>query len=924
MKLLIYIPAVVTYVGFTYFPGINPDQYNMVKTHLGWINVAVNNGWDWFYMAYYIGYSLAGYYMVWQWGRKSKNIKIKKESYLILFSFLSTMILASLTDIMGNVILSESIPQLAPILMIFPIITIFYAIKKFGFMNPRHVDEDAILMTDQIRVKIINYTANSFLAVGVLNFISQYLLSDRTNLQAVLIFSGFLVSIGVLFQVIQRSVKNKDLKDVLNALVFSIIVPVVTLKFMDHAGVTIWAFPFILLIITLVFEKGFIQIALIVSILLTQIIVWVIKPEIVVKIDGSHHVARLGFLVISIWFILFIKKIYQSKLNENAAQISSQKLITEISSDFVSVNERNMDDKANRALMKAGSFAKSDRMYLYLLDGANENLWQKYGWINQEKTTASCTAEIMNVREFPFIMQYLQSGRTIALSDMTEVEAEIGEELSRLLNSCEKSVIIIPILINNVLFGFFGMDAVQKTKRWHDSQIGFHKIISNIFADAFEKVNQEKEINFMAFYDQLTKLPNRALFEDRVTQAINLSRRTNKILSVIYIDIDAFKYVNDSVGHEGGDDLLVRISEKLSKLIRKSDALSRFGGDEFIIMLNDMNSTNDIVKIINKILNLFDNPFVIHGQEFFVTASAGVAVYPFDGEDAEMLISNADIAMYKAKEQGKKQYLFCTSDMKEDILLKRKLSNSLYRALDRAEFELHYQPQICAKTKKIIGAEALIRWNHPELGLIPPNVFIPLAEQTGLIGPIGEWVLRTACAQCKAWQSLGLPTIRMAVNVSILQFRNPDIVSQIKRAIDDNQLAPEYLELEITESAAVNEATYILTVLDAIKKLGISIAIDDFGTEYSSLSRLTSMPIDRIKMDIQFVRGISKSEKENAIVKGIIGLAHNLGLRVIAEGVETPLQLNFLCEKECDEIQGYYFYHPVRPDDLEKILRQSV
>jgi EAL domain-containing protein (putative c-di-GMP-specific phosphodiesterase class I) len=360
----------------------------------------------------------------------------------------------------------------------------------------------------------------------------------------------------------------------------------------------------------------------------------------------------------------------------------------------------------------------------------------------------------------------------------------------------------------------------------------------------------------------------------------------------------------------------------LSKLLRKSDTVSRFGGDEFLILLNNLNSVDDIAMLTRKILSIFDKPFIIKGQEYFVTASAGVAVYPVDGEEADPLIKNADIAMYKAKERGKNQYLFCTADMKNEILMKMKLTNSLYRALERDEFVLHYQPQVCTKTKKVIAAEALIRWNHPDLGMIPPSVFIPLAEQTGLIGSIGEWVLRTACIQCKLWHTSGLLPIRIAVNVSVIQFRNPDLISQIERILKETQLEPQYLELEITESVAINESEYIIEVLNALKKLGISISIDDFGTEYSSLSRLTSMPIDRIKMDIQFIRSIHKSDKDKAIALGIIGLAHNLGLKVIAEGVETEMQMDFLSQKKCDEIQGFYFYRPVNAEDFEKILRK--
>ncbi len=920
--LLLYIPAGITLLGFTWFPGINPGQYHMVSTSLGWVNVAVNNGWDLFYTVYFVIFSIAGFYLMWRWAQKSKNPRFKKQFYILLFSFALTMILGALIDLLGNLLFSVTIPQLGPLLMVFPFSVIYYTIKKHGLFNPHHITEDTILMTDQLRSKIINYMADAFFIGSLLNFITRYVIYGRENLASSLIFSISLALIGVLFQLIQHKIKNMGLKDILNAVMIAIVVPLITLRFIDFAGLTIWAFPFILLIITLIFGRSIIQTTLTISIILTQIIVWIIKPELSVKIDSIDHIFRIGIFALGIWFSFFVKKVYIAKLNENKAQIDTQKLITEISSDFVSVNESNLYEKMRKTLEKLGFFTMADRAYVYLIDNSRENLICRYFWLRKNNDRAAYDTGIISINSIPAIMRYLQDGNILAPDDIGDMNAEIGVELPRLIDSEEKSFVAMPIIVHDVFYGFFGIDTLSKSKKWHENQLGFFKIILNIFADAFERVNREKEINFMAYYDHLTKLPNRLLFKDRVAQSIHLSMRTNKIVSIIFLDLDAFKSVNDSIGHDGGDKLIIKVSEKLSGLLRKSDAISRFGGDEFLIMLNNLNSTNDIVRIAEKILSVFDKPFILNEQEFFVTASAGVAVYPYDGNDAETLIKNADIAMYKAKEQGKNNYLFCTTDMKDEILQKMTLSNGLYRALERHEFFLHYQPQVNAGTKKIIGAEALIRWNHPENGLIAPGLFIPLAEQTGLIGPIGDWVLRTACLQCRTWQICGLPDIRIAVNVSIIQLRNPGFAYRVKQILEEIHLEPRFLELEITESAAVNESDYIIEVLNGLKKLGISISIDDFGTEYSSLSRLTSMPIDRIKMDMQFVRGISKSEKEKAIAKGIIGLAHNLGLKVVAEGVETELQLNFLCDKECDEIQGFYFYHPVTSEDFERILRE--
>ena len=919
---LLYLPTVIVILGFTYFPSLNPGQYNMVLTQLGWVNVAVNNAWDWFYTAYYVLYSAASLYLFWRWGRESTNPMDKKRSALIIISFLCTMLIGSLTDILGNVIFDVAVPQLAPLLMLFPAIVIYYLIKKHGFLNSRHVDMEANLMSDQIRTKITNYISNTCLFAALLNIVANYLLTENADITRVLIFSVVLILIGVMFQAIQRSVKQNQMKDILNAAVFSLIVPLLIFQHIDTAGTTLWAFPMILLIVTLIYGKEFLQIILFAAILLTQAVVWLIKPEVTITIDSADYVVRIGIFLIAIWFALFAKRIFRSKLQENAEQIRSQKIITEISTEFITVNEQSLDGKVNATLLKLGAFLDTARAYIYLFDNNKEKMTCQYIWHN-EKSAAEDIEKDITTDSFPLFTASIISGNPISLSDISGMSTKLNAELPRLLGSFNKSFAAMPVIINDEVIGFLGIDSNRKTKEWSETQLSFLQIVTNILADTYERTRQDKAITEMAYFDYLTKLPNRILFKDRVAQAINLTERTGKTLAVVFLDLDAFKAVNDTLGHDGGDALIIQTAGMLKNNLRKSDAIARFGGDEFLILLNNLNSPKDIHGIIEKILAAFDEALIVDEQEFYVSASAGIAVYPYDGADPEMLVKNADIAMYKAKESGKNRYMFCTEDMKEEILKKVKLSGNLFQALERHELQLYYQPQVCTHSKEIIGTEALLRWLHPEFGLIPPGVFIPLAEQTGLIGPIGDWVLMTACLQCKTWHLKGLRNIRIAVNVSVLQLRNPGFVYRVGQILDETQLEPKYLELEITESVMVSESEYIIEVLKNLQNLGVSISIDDFGTEYSSLSRLTAMPINRIKLDMQFVHDIGRGEKENAIIQGIIGLAHNLGLRVTAEGVETEQQLEFLTERSSDEIQGFYFYRPVPAEEMEEILRRS-
>ncbi|WP_296621125.1 EAL domain-containing protein [Marivirga sp.] len=434
---------------------------------------------------------------------------------------------------------------------------------------------------------------------------------------------------------------------------------------------------------------------------------------------------------------------------------------------------------------------------------------------------------------------------------------------------------------------------------------------------ALEKIEQ------LAYYDFLTGLPNRVNLVDRMKQAINLAKRIESPIGILFLDLDGFKTINDTHGHFQGDVLLKAVATRLTSLVRESDTVARIGGDEFIIMLQNLKSADHILIVTNKIIGAFRQPFMLNHIEIFVTISIGISVFPADGETYETLIKNADLAMFKAKAKGKNQSVLCTTIMKDIIAENMKLSNDLYRSLERNEFEVYYQPQINLNTKKIVGLEALLHWNHPELGLVSPDKFIHLAEKTKLINPIGKWMLHTVCMQNKAWQKAGLPPIRVAVNLSIIQLQNPEITNQIKEILDETKLLPQYLELEITERIAMQDTDNFVRVLNAFQEIGIYISIDDFGTEYSSLKYLKLLPINRIRIPVPVIQGINGDERDEAITKTIIVLARNMGVDVIAKGVETQKQESYLAQRMCDETQGFYYYKPMPAKEIEVLLRTN-
>ncbi|MEG4425886.1 MULTISPECIES: EAL domain-containing protein [unclassified Microcoleus] len=421
----------------------------------------------------------------------------------------------------------------------------------------------------------------------------------------------------------------------------------------------------------------------------------------------------------------------------------------------------------------------------------------------------------------------------------------------------------------------------------------------------------EAMIRHQASHDPLTGLPNRLLFNERLSLALASAHQNGEMLAVIFLDLDRFKNVNDTLGHPVGDLLLQSVSRRLTNCLRVGDSMARWGGDEFTVLLYNINTPEEATKICQLIIQSLSTPFDFEGLELYIKASLGIALAPYDGEDAETLLKNADAAMYKAKQKGRNNYQFYTQAIGSKVSEDLNLENHLYKALKNSEFVLHYQPQINLNTGKIVGMEALIRWQHPERGLIPPDRFIPLAEETGLICQIDEWVMRTACLQNRAWQLLGLPPMRIAVNLSARQFLQPHTVQTIAEILSETKLNPEYLEIEITESIAMTDVSFTVSVLQQLQDMGINISLDDFGTGYSSLWSLKNFPLNNLKIDKSFVADLVTGSSGATIVKLAIALGQGLNLQVIAEGVETAEQLAFLRSHKCDMGQGYFFSKPI-------------
>jgi diguanylate cyclase (GGDEF)-like protein len=537
-------------------------------------------------------------------------------------------------------------------------------------------------------------------------------------------------------------------------------------------------------------------------------------------------------------------------------------------------------------------------------------------------------------KDYPEYFRALRSGEVLAADDAREDArtCEFNDNYLKPLNIY--SMLDVPIIQDGKVIGVICHEKIGEQKYWKIDEQEFAGSVVNAISlsleikrrrDIQEELKDQKDIlHYQAHHDSLTDLPNRFLFNDRLSQSIKQAQRNNTKIAVLFIDLDHFKSINDSMGHKVGDELLIEVAKRLKKQLRQTDTLARLGGDEFCIVLNEVDNNDVVIGVTQSLLKIMNAPIELVDQSFYVTLSVGVVIYPDDGNTPEELLKHADAAMYQAKDAGRNSYQFYTQAMTEKAFERIAMETSFRKALNREEFIVHYQPQINAVTNKFIGMEALVRWMHPDMGLISPNKFITFAYETGLILPLDRWVMKTAMKQYAKWYQAGLQPGVLALNLSVRQLSNDDCLETIKRLIEETGCQSQWLELEVTEAEIMDDAQKAIQILNKIQELGISLAIDDFGTGFSSLSQLKRLPINKLKIDRSFICDLPHDDEDVVISKTIIALAKNMGLKVIAEGVETAQQRDFLLQNGCHYMQGYYYSKPVLASDIEGQLKIQV
>ena len=916
---LLYLPGLLTIFIFTLLPLLSLNADLFIQTPFGWAKVPRFEIWDLFFYAYLIFFTLINLTVLLVSRHQSGDRGHRNQMMLTAGVVFVTALFWALSDLLTKT-LDIPMPYPIPAFFLFFSIAILYSTHHHRPIHRRDIPKSPIILTEEMQRKVYLLMSLVFFLTGLIHVLARFILGGTREVLSTGMLSLFLLAIAAIILLIRQFSMEQTGKDLLILAAFSLAVPIVGLTSSAMGSMTLWVFILPVIIICLLYNRRTLLVTITASSFLTQILVWAIGPNINGGTTLSDVFVRLSFITFCGFLAIYVSSVYLDRLKSNDAHDRKRKLLMELSQELISADEQNMDQKIDWLLGRCGSFLGCDRAYFILMEERSDGISYSREWLRPGKALQLKDLYHSEPESFPLMVQLLKKEKVTRLHDARELSYKARELKDLLAEQNIHGLIHLPVSGDDRTLGFLGFHSSRPLREWEMYLDDYLDIIGGLLSDVITRIHRERRIRYLAYHDQLTGLPNRLLFKDRLQQAIHLAQRNERTVAVVFIDLDSFKSVNDSMGHDLGDQLLVHVAEILSSHVRSYDAVSRIGGDEFVLMINQLPSPEDLKGIMDKLMDGLRNPFMLQSQELFITASAGVAFYPQDGEESETLIKNADTAMYRAKEMGKNQYQICSQDMKDQIIEKMELTNYLYRALEKNQFFIHYQPQISMATRKIVGAEALIRWNLPQVGVINPNVFIPLAEQTRLIESIGEWVLEAACAQSRKWVEKGLPPLRMAVNVSVHQLLDPGFVQQVERIVKKTGIEPADLEIEITESATSKNPTTVSEVLAALKKIGVSLSIDDFGTEYSSLSRLKYLPIDRVKIDMQFVQGIEDNQKDKAIAEVIVTLAKSMNMKVIAEGVETDQQLDFLNNLQCDEIQGYYFYRPMPPEDLEALL----
>lgn len=914
---LVYGPVLIT-LGTGLYSFLSGEmEKHLLLGKYGFTYIADLEPWNLWAKVYYLLVMGASMLLVFRWKPSEDAFFQGRRKRLVTYALMVSLLLG-LPKILGVYdYLELNFMGVGPIHMLpFYLVMFILILKKerLDYKEENIIPKRGEFLSAKTHDKIFFYVSQVYLLAGFLTFYVQVIVNQseiiRTSIMtAVMFFIGlfvfFLLKINI-------SVRTRD--DIINS-ILSLSIPLVTLYFSQESLGFAWAAPVVLILLAVAFNNRNLLIATSTMSILTMVMLWIMYPEMVGSFGPTSHFTRIVVFLIVIGIAFLINDIYQKRQQQFERQIDHERFITDMAVLMSKARFSNVKSNLEILLEEIVYYMEADYGSIHIFSDIRDGVHRKF----EQYGRGDLDGIRKNLMFSSVLDKMLEDTNR---PDHTESNIRrIIERFKRIMVSKQVKVLIQPVVESEKVIGIMCLSVFEKNSWDEGYQNTFDLIVKNLSSMLY-KIKKEDELYRMAYYDNLTGLPNRTLFSRILEEALE-NHGENETMAVLFLDLDDFKNINDLLGHSVGDKMLVEFVSRIKPLLKNDRYMSRFGGDEFLMLIPHLKDVEEVREKVEEILHTAIGTFQFDEREISTGASIGVALYPQDAKHPEDLIRYADLAMYSAKSNGKNQYVICTDEIKNRFIYEKEIENDLHYAIKNKEFMLYYQPRVDGSSEKIVGVEALLRWEHPQKGMIPPGVFIPIAERIGLMVEIDQWVFREACRQNLYWQRKGYDYISMSVNVTPMTFAENFEGSEILKNLKEGIWDPHYIEVEITENTMYFSPESIRNRLDYIRSLGMSVALDDFGIAYSSLGRLHELPIDKIKIDRQFVVNLHGAQKGKNLYEGILNLGKSLGLKINVEGVETKEQADYVRARGCDEIQGFYYYKAMPPEHVEILLKRN-
>jgi diguanylate cyclase (GGDEF)-like protein len=927
----LYLPALINVILFGPFGLLRDRHYLMEQTTFGWMNRTPMYTASIWLTAYYVVFSLATLIVLFRWWRSIESHTPKKrQATLFLASIMLLFLIEAVIDAIPDMLDKKFFPKMPVLFLIIPTVMLFIVLKKFGLISETtritYSFPEIKKYLAAERSRLFNTATVIFLLGGALSFLVGYF-ANKGSLERELLLALFLIFFGLLSRFIPVITKKHAVQDA----IFLAICALGTFYFMivneETGALTVWAVYILFLLFTVILDDKNLASVFTVFCVIIQVLFWIIYPKVSVTIDGSEYATRISIIMLSYFIVRYLTNEYALKVKGYERFAIEQEALERISTSFISINRENAKDTIDEMLVMADEILQFSHAYLIDFSADHEDITILSTHVNDVESVPVPFQPGMKVdmATFPIVKPLVDQGTPMMCEDISHVSVEEDkEQRDFFMSRGVLSYFALPISVDGKVSAILIVEYSDPIEiSIANNRLHFLKIIVNVLADAKKKILYEERLYKFAYFDETTKLANKSMLIKRLDQIINDRKGAEKI-AVLDVELENFRNIIDTFGQSTGEQIMIESAKILEKLLGKSCNLARTGEGAFIIILPTEKNVNQIEAFAKKVLDSFSNP-ISTGTDvdaLFVVISIGISVYPDDGGDATALLKSSNLASYEAKNTDK-QIMFYTERLESQIAETTMLTNMLFKSSKNKEFFLEYQPQIRCETGKTVGVEALLRWTNDDNERIPPDRFIPILEQTGLIHDVGSWVLKEALEEHNRLVAKGFPPLRFSINLSVVQFQSEDFIPDVTKIVEQSGVDPKYIELEITESFFSENPTEIIELLYKLKGLGVSIAIDDFGKEYSSLNRLNRIPFDRIKIDKDIISYFDLERKRAPVTEGIILLAKFFNASITAEGVETKEQAEFLISLDCDEIQGFYYSRPLSTEALEEFLKNE-